>query len=470
MTSDRRIWSLVVAGAASLCACLASDPLVEAQGFRSAEHWVGTWTTADVARDPHPPSPAPPPPVPGVANRQAQPPEPARPPLNFKNQTLRQIVHISVGSERVRVVVSNIFGTAPLAVGAAHVALRTKGAGIAPESDRALTFSGKSGTTVPSGAVAVSDSVNLPLPAFADLAIDLYLPGDTEATTSPLTMHGGAHQTNYVSSAGNHAGAPELPVQTTMTSWFFLARVEVTAPESVGAVVTLGDSITDGTASSLDENRRWPDRLARRLAAGHIKIGVLNAGIGGNRLLADNNNNDTNALARFDRDVLIQSGVTQLIVFEGTNDIRHTTPPVAADDLIAAHKQLIERAHTRGLTVFGGTVTPFEGSLWSRENETKRQALNEWIRTSTAYDGVIDFDAAVRDPSHPTQLKPQFDSGDHVHPNDAGYQAMADAVSLKLFETPRPSATVRAPIGVCCVNVACHSQRQRTSNVHRRNL
>jgi lysophospholipase L1-like esterase len=441
MTSGRRVWSQVVAGGAFVCMCLASDPFIGAQGGRSAEHWVGTWTTADVARDPHPTSPAPAPPVQGIANPLGQRAETPQPPLNFKNQTLRQIVHASIGGARVRVVVSNVFGIAPLTVGTAHVALQTKGAGIAPESDRALTFSGKPSTTIPSGAVAVSDSVSLPVPAFADLAIDLYLPGDTEATTSPLTMHGGAHQTNYVSSAGDHAGAPELPVQTTMTSWYFLARVEVTAPESVGAVVTLGDSITDGTASSLDENRRWPDRLARRLAVAHIKIGVLNAGIGGNRLLADNNNNDTNALARFDRDVLIQSGVTRLIVFEGTNDIRHTMPPVAADDLIAAHRQLIDRAHTRGLMVLGATVTPFEGSLWSRENEAKRQALNEWIRASRAYDGVIDFDAAVRDPSHPTQLKPQFDSGDHIHPNDAGYQAMADAVSLKLFETPRPSAT-----------------------------
>ena len=439
MRSGKREWSQVIAAGALVCVCLTSDPFVGAQGRGGGEHWVGTWATANVAREPHPPS-APALVVQGVANQPDRPADAVRPPLNFKNQTLRQVVHVSIGGGQVRVVLSNAFGTVPLVVGAAHVALRTTGALIAPESDRALTFSGRRGMTIPSGAVAVSDAVNLTVPAFADLAIDVYLSGDTEATNSPLTTHGEAHQTNYVSSPGDHAGEPAFPVANTMTSWFFLARVDVMVRESVGAVVALGDSITDGTASSLDENRRWPDRLAQRLAADHLSVAVLNAGIGGNRLLVDNKN-DTNALARFDRDVLVQSGVTRLIVYEGTNDIRHTTPPVTADDLIGAHQQLIERAHTRGLTVFGATVTPFEGSLWSPDNESKRHALNEWIRTSHAYDGVIDFDAAVRDSAHPTRLNPPFDSGDHIHPNDAGYQAMADAVSLKLFAGPTSTAS-----------------------------
>ncbi len=400
-----------------------------AQGVTSDEHWVGTWATAVVARP---------------QERSELPQAPPR--LDFSNQTLRQIVHVSLGGERIRVVLSNAFGTAPLKVGAAQIALRADDAAIVPASGQVLTFGGHPATSIAAGAVVFSDPVNLAVPALTELAIDLFLPGDTAASTSPLTTHTAAHQTNYVSTAGNHVGEPELPVETTAMSWFFLSRVEVAAPEHVGAIVLLGDSITDGSGTTDDTNNRWPDHLARRLNAENIEMGVLNLGIGGNRLLTDGMG--TSALARFDRDVLIQSGATHLVVMEGINDIgmaqnefglpRPKRAPTAAD-LIGAHQQIIERARAQGLKVYGATLTPFEGttfpSYWTSEGDETRKAFNEWIRTSQAYDAVIDFDAAVRDPDAPNKINPAYDSGDHLHPGDQGYEAMASFLDLELFKT-----------------------------------
>ena len=298
-----------------------------------------------------------------------------------------------------------------------------------------MTFGASPSVNIPPGAVVVSDPVALTVPAFADLAIDLYLPGDTAASPSPLTTHAGALQTNYVSATGNHAGAADLPGATTTAAWFFLSRVEVLAPPQAGAIVAFGDSITDGTRSTVNTNNRWPDHLAKRLQAQKMNIGVLNQGIAGNRVLGDGAG--VSALARFDRDVLAQAGATHVIVLESINDIglaRDNACPSAAD-IIAAHRQLIERAHARGLKIFGATLTPFEGAAyWTKEGEAKRQALNDWIRTSKAYDGVIDFDAAVRDPNAPTKLQPQFNPGDNLHLTDAGYQAMANAIDLGLFK------------------------------------
>ena len=359
--------------------------------------------------------------------------------MHFTNQTLRQIVHTSIGGNRARVVLSNRFGTAPLTIAAAHVALRDKEAAIVPQSDRALTFSGRPAITIPAGAMVYSDPVDLTVPPLGDLAIDLYLPGDTN-TSSPLTMHNGAFQTNYVSQTGNHAGEAALPVVATTPSWFLLSRVEVMAPEAVGAVVTFGDSITDGTRSTPDTNNRWPDLLAKRLTAqaGNAKIAVLNAGIAGNRVLTEGAfNAGLNALARFECDALDQTGATYVIVLEGINDIGNArqNPTPTAEDIIAGYKQLIELAHTRGLKIYGATLTPFEAAAYfTKEGEAKRQAINEWIRKSKAYDAVIDFDAATRDPANPTRYLPLYDSGDHLHPNDDGYKAMADAIDLALFK------------------------------------
>jgi lysophospholipase L1-like esterase len=448
-----------------------------AQGGRAAERWVGAWSTAVVmatplvppvagrgappaagqpAAQPQPPAAAAPAPPAGQLQQGQQPPQgapvgpppgpPGPPPVrNFNNQTLRLIVHTSIGGDRVRVVLSNAFGTAPLVVGAANVALHDKDSAIVSRSSRVLKFSGSASTTVPSGAIIISDSVDLTLPATSDLVVDLYVPGDTAASGSAVTMHTGANQTSYVSSTGNYAGAETFPVATTTGSWFVLSRVEVAAPQAAGAIVALGDSITDGTRSTLNTNHRWPDLLAKRLAeAAGPRMAVMNAGIAGNRVLLDNAG--PNALARFDRDVLSQTGVTHVIVMEGINDIgqARANPLPSAADLIGAHRQLIVRAHARGLKIYGATLTPFEGAAYfTSEGEAKRAALNEWIRTGKEYDGVIDFDAAVRDPNQPTKFLAQYQSGDNLHPSDAGYQAMANAVDLSLFGVKNTIAATR---------------------------
>ena len=366
----------------------------------------------------------------------------------FNNQTLRLIVHPTLGGERLRVVLSNNFGTAPLVIGAASVALRAKDAAIVANSSRALKFSASASATIPAGAIIISDPVDLTLPAAADLVVDLYVPGDTAASGSPLTMHTGASQTSYVSTSGNFAGVESMPVGTTTPSWFLLARVEVVAPATAGAIVAFGDSITEGLRSTPNTNNRWPDLLAKRLAQAATptgpKLAVLNAGISGNRVLLDIAG--PNALARFDRDVVSQTGVTHVIVLEGINDIARggSNPLPSALDLINGHRQLIMRAHARGLKIFGGTLTPFEGTgSWTAETEAKRAALNEWIRTSREYDGVIDFDAAVRDPNRPTKFIARYQSGDNLHPSDAGYQAMANAIDLSLFGITQTAANLR---------------------------
>jgi lysophospholipase L1-like esterase len=247
-------------------------------------------------------------------------------------------------------------------------------------------------------------------------------------------------QTSYVSETGNYAGHAVLPVVATTRSWFLLSRLEVSVAASVSAIVAFGDSITDGARSTPDSNHRWPNRLATRLLTdpAGAKFAVLNAGIGGNRVLTEGAfGAGINALARFDRDVVNQAGVTHVIVLEGINDIGNArqNPSPTAEDLIAAFKQLIERAHTSGMKIYGGTLTPFEGAAYfTPEGEAKREAVNQWIRTGHAYDGVIDFDAATRDSAHPARFLAAYDSGDHLHPNDAGYDAMGNAIDLGLFK------------------------------------
>jgi lysophospholipase L1-like esterase len=411
----------------------------------AAARWVGTWATAEVGRPQTPPpvaAPAPPP-----QGQPAAAPSPPAPFLHFNNQTLRQIVRTSLGGSRARVVLSNAFGTAPLTIGAAHIAPRDRESTIASASSRALTFSGRPTITIPSGAMVYSDPVDLAIPALGDVAVDVYLPGNTN-TPSPVTMHNGARQTSYISQTGNHVGAAAFPVVATTQSWFVLTRLEVMAPEPVGAIVAYGDSITDGAGSTADANKRWPNRLAERLMAepGAVKMGVLNAGIGGNRVLGEGNfNAGVNALARFDRDALSQSGVTHIIVLEGINDISNArqNPTPTAEDIIAIHKQMIERARSKGVKIYGATLTPNEGcGCFTKEGEAKRQAINEWIRTGKAYDGVIDFDAITRDPAQPGKFLAAYDSGDHLHPSDAGYQAMGDGIDLALFRPASRGAQV----------------------------
>ena len=423
---------------------------------QAADGWIGTWSTAEVGR---PLSPLPLAPVlpPFMTNQCPTPPTSAVTPppgqsfaplpfTHFTNQTLRQIVHTSIGGAKVRVLISNAYGTAPVTIGAAHIALRDKEGSIRGASGGDLTFSGRPTMPIPAGAIAYSDPVNLTVPAMADLAIDLYLPGNTSGAAM-LTMHNGAFQTNYISETGNHVGKAALPNAAKIQNWFLLSRVEVAAPDAAGAIVAFGDSITDGTRSTPDANSRWPDHLARRLLGQGLKLGVLNAAIAGNRILSEPDvppgidiravAQGVNALARFERHALSQPGITHIVVLEGINDIGNArqNPTPTAEDLIAGHKQLIEQAHTRGLKIFGATLTPFYGAAYYTEvGETKRQALNEWIRTGKAYDAVIDFDRVTRDPENPKMFLPLYDSCDHLHPNDAGYKAMADAIDLSLFK------------------------------------
>jgi lysophospholipase L1-like esterase len=448
-----------------LAAALAVLTAAPSFGQSGRDKWVATWATAlvsrplPVARGGGPGAPlgaGGPQAAPGAVTAPAPVPTPAPgpaplaggapagpgggrgfiPPATVTNQTIRQVVHTSVGGSRVRVVLSNVFGTAPIEIGGASIARREADASIVAASSKPLTFGGAATASILAGATLVSDAVEMPVAPLADLAIDLYLPGDLGIGPSPVTTHNGALQTAYLSESGNHVGEVTMTASQRAVAWFLIARVEVMAPANTSAIVTFGDSITDGSRSTPDTNNRWPDHLARRLAARKGPgYAVLNAGIGGNRVLSDGAG--VSALARFDKDVLMQTGATHVVVMEGINDIglARNNPSPGAGDLIAAHKQLIERARARGLKIYGATLTPFEGAAYfTPEGEAKRQALNEWIRTSGAYDGVIDFDKATRDPAAPTKFLPTYDSGDHLHPSDAGYTAMGNAVDLALFK------------------------------------
>jgi lysophospholipase L1-like esterase len=426
----------------------------------TADRWVASWATAEVGRPQNPAAPAPGP-APFMANTRC--PAPAAPPvapapgqafapppyIHFTNQTLRQIVHTTIGGSKVRVVLSNAYGTAPVTIGAAHIALRDRAGAIRSAAGGPLTFGGKATITIPANAVVYSDAASVTVPPVSDVAIDLYLPGTTN-TPATTTMHGTALQTNYISETGNYVGKTTMPEVGRTQSWFLLSRLDIVSADAAGAIVAFGDSITDGTRSTPDTNSRWPDRLAQRLLSRGTRMAVLNAGIGGNRLLGEASvpagvdsravGAGINALARFERHVLSVPGVTHVIVLEGINDIGNArqNPMPTAEDLIGAHKQLIEQAHARGLKMIGGTLTPFWGAAYYTEvGEAKRQAVNDWIRTSHAYDGVIDFDKATRDPNDPKKFLEKYDSCDYLHPGDAGYAAMADAIDLSLF-TVRP--------------------------------
>ena len=405
---------------ATLLALFVSMPL----GFGGTSHWVATWGAS---------------PAPQLTDES----EIRKAHLEFSNQTLREIIHTSIGGGTVRVRLSNLFGKQTLEIGAVHVAVRSNGAEIAVDTDRVLLFSGRATVTIPPNAIVFSDSVKLAVPPDSDLAISIYLPH----TALGAGIHYSAEQTSYLA-LGNQAAASTIAEPQTVTSWIFLAGVDVEAPATVGAVVAFGDSITDGARSTPDTNRRWPNVLATRLLARHGReLGVVDAGIGGNRILHDAQSNvafGVNALARFDRDVLEQPGVKYVVILEGINDLGHAgssapeSETVSVEELIAGFEQLIEKAHERGVRIYGATLTPFEGTVFegyfSAEKEVKRKALNEWVRTRKAFDGVIDFDKVVQDPAHPDRVLPAYDCGDHLHPSDAGYKAMADSIDLSLFK------------------------------------
>lgn len=399
-----------------------------AQSRRSAGHWVSAWSTAVHT----------PPSFPGA------PPIPT-----FENQTIRMVLRSTLGGSRVRIRLSNAFGTIPLKIGAAHLALAGQADSIVAGSDHVMTFNGAPSGTVPTGASLLTDPVDLNVSRFAEVAVTIFLPEKTSAATMHLW---GQHET-YISEPGDFTSKLNLPNATKKNSWYFIADLELLTSDDTAATVTLGDSITDGAGAKQGDYADWPDLLAKRLSAerGTPGLAVVNAGISGNRILWDGAG--VNALARLDRDVLAQPGVVNLIVLEGINDIGwpHIKPrnlpegatprespfahqTVSAQDLIAGLAQIIERAHEHGIRVFGATITPYDGaSVYSDDGEATRQAVNKWIRTGGAFDGVVDFDAAIRDPEHPTRVRADCDSGDHLHPSAAGYKVMSDAINLKML-------------------------------------
>ena len=396
----------------ALTAVLSVQPLLAKS---DAKQWVGTWASAP-RLDAH-----------------ARNAEDLLVSGTQSGVTLREVVHVSMGGDMVRVRFSNLYGTGPLVIGAVQIAQTQKGAAIVPGSAKPLTFHGQPSVSIPNGALAVSDPVPFKLAPLSDLTVSFYLP----SPAGPVTEHELGEATSY-HAPGNAVSSPDLAGAATETMWYYLNGVDTLAAADAGAVITQGDSITDGARSTVDTNQRWPDELARRLQADpkYRRLSVLNEGISGNKILLDGAG--PNALARFDRDVLAQSGAKYLLILEGINDIGrlHGTPDagLTAADLIGALDQMILRAHAHGIAVIGCTLTPYHGAGYYTENgEAIRKAVNGWIRTGGAFDGVVDFEAAVRDPNHPDTFLPADDPGDHLHPNDAGYKVMGDAIDLKLF-------------------------------------
>jgi lysophospholipase L1-like esterase len=377
------------------------------------EHWVGTWAVA-------------PAPAEGIA---------------FSNITLRMNGRVSLGGRTVRVRLTNAHGIRPLEIGTACIGLRAGGPAVVPGSNRQLTFGGERSAVMASGSLLISDPVELDVPPLGDLAVTVHLPQDLPASFGITGRY--ARVTNYISPLGNFASEEMMPVGKITDDCFIVAGIDVLTELGTGGIVALGDSLTDGNIATHDAYANWPSQLARRLHArrGGRPMGVMNQGLGGNRILHDIRGDS--GLRRFDRDVLAQPGVTHVIVMLGTNDLRNRwakpEEEANAPAMIAGLKQLALRAHAGGIKIFGVTITPFENETflpgaWNPAREAIRQTVNSWIRTSGGFDAVIDFDAAVRDPEHPTAMLPQWDCGDHLHQSDLGYNHMGDVIDLSLFD------------------------------------
>jgi lysophospholipase L1-like esterase len=386
----------------------------ELRADNGAEHWVAAWATSV-----QPP------------NRRTG----GAAATGFEGRSLRMTLRAAIGGERLRLRICNSYGKLTLLLDDVRIAARAPGPDIRPESARIVTFGAKRSIRIAAGASALSDPIPLAPKAGEDLAVDLYLP----LPAGPPTWHAEANRASYISPPGNYAGAPHWDEPTPTLSWFFLCGLDVAAPRSARAVVVLGDSLTDGTQSAIDSAGDWPSVLARRLAdAGRTDIAVINAGISGNRLLGGGGVGDS-ALSRFGRDVLAVPGVSTVILLEGGNDIGAAPPllqpAIGAAAIIGAYRQLVRRAHAAGLRIIAGTLTATGGSGYGTPaKQAEREIVNAWLHRFAGqpggFDAVIDFDAAVRDPAQPERLRPAFDSGDHLHPNNAGYRAMAWAVDL----------------------------------------
>jgi lysophospholipase L1-like esterase len=390
-----------------------------------ADDWITTWAASPQARwNDELPVPF------GVAEA-------------LDNQTVRQVVRVSVGGQRVRIVLSNEFGAKPLTIGGGSVGLAGKD-GAVEGAVKPLSWAGQGSVTIPPGAPMVSDPVDLPVEALGSLSVSIFLPRKTAVST----VHWDGAQTAYISEPGDFTKAESFKAASTTKSRLFLSAVSVDAKPDSKAIVFFGDSITDGACSTADANHRWPDVIAERLQKdGHKDVAVVNEAISGNRVLSDGMG--INALARFDDDVLDHPRVATVVVMEGINDIgwpgeKSITPDDkmrTKDEIIAGYQQLIDRARSHDIRIVASTLTPFIDTFkglpiegyYTPEKEKIRLAVNEWIRTSKAFDGVIDFDKTVEDPSKPGYINPAYDCGDHLHPNDAGYKAMADSVDLNLL-------------------------------------
>ena len=402
----------VLACAAAVAGCARPRHAGPASGAAPDTHWVGTWAASQQLTEPRNL-----PPAPGLAG-----------------STLRQVVHVSLGGRVLRLRFANTFGRGPLTVAAARVARSAGGGAAEPGSDRALTFGGRASVVIPAGATAASDPLAYDVPPLADLAVSVHV----SAAPADVTGHPGSRATSWLA-AGDRAADPVIAGAAPVEHWYLLAGADVLAPSASAAVVALGNSITDGRDSGTDRNLRWPDQLARRLRGdpGTRHVAVLNAGIGGNAVLGGGLG--PTALERLGRDVLEQPGARWVVVLEGVNDLGGARPAAAAavaERLIAAHAEIAARARRRGLRVYGGTILPFGGSFYDDSahlREAARQRVNGWVRTGGAYDAVIDFDAALRDPARPARLLPAADGGDHLHPGPDGYRRMAEAVDLGLF-------------------------------------
>ncbi len=406
--------ALPVASVAFYCLLSAMPSHAASSAGAAPANWVTTWATSPFGGDPWHTIPT------------------------LVDSTLREIVHTSIAGKELRIRFTNEFGTEPLRIDAATVALSAGAGAIQPDSLHALTFAGSPSIAIPPGALAVSDPVPMATPALADLAISMFLPLQQ---ISDVSVHSGADQDNYIQT-GNQVSAPSLTAATITPSWYFLKGVDVTPVSAhAAAVVAFGDSITDGAYAANNKNERWPDDLAVRLHKNPetSNLSVLNEGIGGNCVLI--HCVGPNALARYDRDVLAQPGVKYVIIMESINDIGTLHNPnrpdykLTAEDLEQGLSQLVARSHELGIKVFGATLTPYKGAgYFTEKGEKIREDVNTWIRTSGVFDGVIDFDKTTSNPAAPLQFLPAYDSGDHLHPKGSGYQAMADAIDLSLFQ------------------------------------
>jgi lysophospholipase L1-like esterase len=419
-----------------LTACsLAAAELPAQSAPGGAEHWVATWATA---QELGPTSLDIPQVRPGVKmpdfSKLKGPMTPPRIPKTVQDQTVRMIVHTSIGGKKLRLELSNAFGKGIVSIADAHIAIRATESSIDPASDRKVTFSGSPVVDIRPGVVVVSDPIDLEIKPMSDLAVSIYVVKSEGAPTNHML---GLH-TSFISS-GDTAGSASIPDPTTTTGYLWLRSIDVVAPASDFAIACLGDSITDGFGTTSDSDQAWPTLLAKRLSERKTgpRIAVLNEGISGNQVVRDGAG--VSALARFDRDILSEPGVRWIVLLEGINDINlhgQITDPGAltAEDLIKGYRQIIARAHMHNIKVVGATLTPEEG-VWlaGSVGEATRQKVNEWIRTSGEFDAIVDFDVTVRDKNHPSRLREDFNPGDYIHPNNIGNGAMADAFQSSTF-------------------------------------